>query len=182
MPLRAEILDFISQGGLLATSPLALQTMLEFKSFFWRLKILPLLQQEALPSLILRGQPAWVPPSSQQLPSSLYEQGKDTVVFTERISENTVCISIQNACVSNLLFTKHFGNILFCILAVVLSVSYSPLPVSQGLSSGSQLSPVRLAAAETPVEACRTNSMPPGSAFCFALSKRRVRARTNKLA
>lgn len=61
IPLKAEILDFISQGGLLATSPPPLQTLLNLKVLFWRLKILPLPQQEELPSPLVCGQPTWVP-------------------------------------------------------------------------------------------------------------------------
>lgn len=164
--------------GTISSSPPPLQTMLEFKSLFWRLKILPLPQPEALPSPILWGQPAWVPllAAGSSFPLSM-SKGRTQLCFH---TENIVCINIQNSYFNNILLTKHFGNILFCILAVVPFVSYSTSTVSQGLSSGSQLFPVLLAAAKTPAKACQTNCMPPGSSFCLALSKWRVLARTNK--
>lgn len=79
-----------------------------------RLKILPLPQQEALPSPILWGQPAWKPllaaSSSFPLPMS---KGRTQL-------QSTVCINVQNSYCTNASLTKHFGNILFCTLAVLL--------------------------------------------------------------
>lgn len=81
-----------------------------------RLKILPLPQQEALPSPILWGQPAWKPllaaSSSFPLPMS---KGRTQL-------QSTVCINVQNSYCTNASLTKHFGNILFCTLAVLLSL------------------------------------------------------------
>lgn len=102
-------------------------------------------------------------------------------MFTWRISENTVCINFNNFCFNHLLLTKHFGDILFCILAVVLCFLVTIDCFSRALL-GPQLFPVLLAAAAAPAKACQTNSRPPGSAFCLPLSKWKVPARRNKLA
>jgi len=50
--------DFISQRRPSASSPPPLQTVLQLQSLLWRLEILPLPQQAALPSPTLRPQPA----------------------------------------------------------------------------------------------------------------------------
>lgn len=110
IPLQAEILDFISQRELLVL----LHTMLEFKTLLCRLKILPLPQQGGLPSLILWGQPLWEPllaaGSSFPLPVS---KGRTRLQSTARID-------VQKSYSTNVLLTKHFGNILFCTLAELL--------------------------------------------------------------
>lgn len=96
------------------TSPCPLHTTLEFKSLLWRLKILPLPQQEALPCPILWGQAAWEPllaaGSSFPLPMS---KGRTQL-------QSTVCINVQKSYSTNVLLIKHFVNTLFCTLAVLL--------------------------------------------------------------
>lgn len=96
------------------TSPCPLHTTLEFKSLLWRLKILPLPQQEALPSPILWGQAAWEPllaaGSSFPLPMS---KGRTQL-------KSTVCIHVQKSYSTNVLLIKHFVNTLFCTLAELL--------------------------------------------------------------